>query len=405
MADIFLSYRRQDSQSATGRLADRLEEHFGAARVFRDHDSIAVGEDFVETIRRGVEASTVLLVIVGPRWLAAVDAAGRRRLDDPHDFVRLEIELAVRADVAVVPVLVEDATMPEAADLPPTLAEFARCQAAELSETRWRYDADRLIATLQSRFAIESDAPPLPTPGDRGSGALARLANDLLDLATHPTRLISRRHTGRASDHVRAFAFLTTAILAGNLALLVGLDVHVARGASFALAASALLGWLLVGELVGLILACLLAVALALGWRLAGGREALRRVGPVAGYVYGGTWMGFCAGALLLGTGMQLLDPGLLDRIFAAVSAAASGNAPGNWPEVRATGSGTPFRGAAAVLVLLSAVVWLVTTGWCFAAWGAFRQAFAATRLQSIAATSVWIAVLAAFAWAGSRLG
>ncbi|HTJ04446.1 MAG TPA: toll/interleukin-1 receptor domain-containing protein, partial [Caldimonas sp.] len=147
MAEIFLSYRRRDSQSATGRLADDLEAHFGDERVFRDHE-IAAGDDFVEAIRRSVESSTVVLVVVGPRWLAATDSAGRRRLDDPGDFVRLEIELALAACVAVVPVLVEGATMPQASELPPTLAAFARCQAVELSDKRWRFDVDTLIESL-----------------------------------------------------------------------------------------------------------------------------------------------------------------------------------------------------------------------------------------------------------------
>jgi len=117
MAEIFLSYRRDDSTSATGRLADALEAHFGDDRVFRDRE-IAAGENFVEAIRRSVESATVVLVVVGPHGLAATDAQGRRRLDDPGDFVRLEIELALAARAAVVPVLVEGATMPSAGDLP-----------------------------------------------------------------------------------------------------------------------------------------------------------------------------------------------------------------------------------------------------------------------------------------------
>src|SRR6478736_569986 len=144
MAEIFLSYRRDDSTSATGRLADSLEAHFGDDRVFRDRE-IAAGDDFVAAIRRSVESATVVLVVVGRRWLDASDAAGRRRLDDPGDFVRLEIELALAARAAVVPVLVEAATMPSAADLPPSLVDFSRCQAVELSDRRWRYDVDRLI--------------------------------------------------------------------------------------------------------------------------------------------------------------------------------------------------------------------------------------------------------------------
>ena len=403
MADIFLSYRRQDSQSATGRLADHLDAHFGAARVFRDHDSIVAGEDFAAAIRRSVEVATVLLVVVGPRWLGASDSAGRRRLDDAHDFVRLEIELALAGDVAVVPVLVEDATMPSEADLPPSLAGFSRCQAVELSETRWRYDADSLVATLQSRFAIESDAAALATEGS-GNERAARLATDLLDLAVHPRRLIARRQTGRASDHVRAFAFLATAILVGNIALVVGLDVHVARGASLALGAISFASWLIVGELVGLIVAGLLAVVLALAWRLVGGGVAYRRVGVVAGYVYGGAWIGFCAGALILGAAVQLVDPTLFDRIVASLQAASSGAA--HVPSVPDFGlfQSAPFRGPATVLILVAFVIWVVAAGWCVVAWGAFRQAFAATRWQAAAATTIWLGVLLGLVALGQRL-
>ena len=121
MAEIFLSYRRDDSTSATGRLADALEAHFGDDRVFRDRE-IGAGDNFVEAIRRSVGSATVVLVVVGRHWLGARDASGQRRLDDPGDFVRLEIELALAARAAVVPVLVEGAAMPSAADLPPSLA-------------------------------------------------------------------------------------------------------------------------------------------------------------------------------------------------------------------------------------------------------------------------------------------
>lgn len=404
MADIFLSYRRQDSQSATGRLADHLEARFGAARVFRDHESIVAGEDFADAIRRSVEAATVLLVIVGPRWLSAADAAGRRRLDDPQDFVRLEVELALAGDVAVVPVLVEDATMPAAHDLPPSLAEFSRCQAVELSETRWRYDADQLVAALQSRFAIESEPVPLASSDTSGADRAARLAADLLDLAVHPRRLIGRRQTGRASDHVRALSFLAAAILAGNLALVVGLDVRVAGGASFALGAASFLSWLVVGELVGLIVAGLLAVVLALAWRLVGAGVAYRRVGIVSGYVYGGTWIGFCAGALILGSAVQLVDPTLFDRVVGSLQAMSSGAGPTPSLADLAALQTAPFRGPAVVLVLVAFMIWVVAAGWSVFAWGAFRQAFGATRLQAVGATAIWLGALGALLALGQRL-
>src|SRR6185369_16011961 len=119
------------------------------------------GEDFAEAIRRAINTSTVVLAIIGRDWVDVRNAAGARRLDDPADFVRLEIEASFEAGIAVIPVLVEGAAMPAQAQLPPSLAAFARCQAVELSETRWRYDSDRLIQTLQSRFAIESERPAM----------------------------------------------------------------------------------------------------------------------------------------------------------------------------------------------------------------------------------------------------
>jgi TIR domain-containing protein len=119
---IFISYRRQQSSHFAGRLHDRLADFFGAGRVFMDVDAVKPGENFVEAIDRALAASNVLLVIMGPSWLAIADKQGRRRLDDPEDIVRLEIEAALSRDFLVVPVLVEGATMPK----------FARCPLAGL---------------------------------------------------------------------------------------------------------------------------------------------------------------------------------------------------------------------------------------------------------------------------------
>jgi hypothetical protein len=405
MAEIFLSYRRQDSESATGRLADALEAHFGDDRVFRDRE-IGAGENFVEAIRRSVGSSTVVLAVIGRRWLIAADVEGRRRLDDPADFVRLEIELALAARVAVVPVLIEGATMPAAADLPPSLAEFSRCQAIDLSDTRWRYDVDRLIEMLRTRFAIESEPVPLSAESGNPVGAATRIAADLIDLALHPRRLIARRQTGRASDHAHAFGFLAAAILVGNLALLVGLNVPMGAHTSLGVTLSASASWLLAGELVGLLLAGLLTGTLALAWRVADPSAGYRRVGLVAAYVYSGAWLGLCAGALVLGAAVQLIDPGFLARLVAALNAAMSAppSSPGWLPELRAV-DGAPFRGPAAVLLLLAFAIWLVTAVWCLVAWGAFRNAFGASRSRAWAATSIWVALVGALLWLGARLG
>jgi len=91
---IFLSYRRSDAQHLAGRLYDRLETRFGAGNVFMDVDSIEPGLDYGEAIDKAVGSCDVLLVVIGTRWLDAVDEHNRRRLDDPDDLIMLEIATA-----------------------------------------------------------------------------------------------------------------------------------------------------------------------------------------------------------------------------------------------------------------------------------------------------------------------
>jgi poly-gamma-glutamate capsule biosynthesis protein CapA/YwtB (metallophosphatase superfamily) len=108
------------------------------------------GVDFVEQINEAVGSCRLLIAVIGPRWASAQDAHGRRRLDDPADFIRIEVEAALRkADARVVPVLVQDATMPTAEELPPALADLARRNALDLSDARWRHDVDRLISAAE----------------------------------------------------------------------------------------------------------------------------------------------------------------------------------------------------------------------------------------------------------------
>ena len=403
MAEIFLSYRRDDSTSATGRLADVLEAHFGDDRVFRDRE-IGAGENFVEAIRRSVESATVVLVVVGRHWLGAGDAAGRRRLDDPGDFVRLEIELALAARAAVVPVLVEGAAMPSAAELPPSLAEFSRCQAVELSDTRWRYDVDRLIELMQTRFAIDSAPASLTSDSGGRVGALTQVAADLIELVLHPKRLIARRQTGRASDAARALGFLGAAILVGNVILLLGIDIPALGDRSHALGAGVTASWLLAALFVGLVFAAVLAAPLAMAWRVVERGARYRRVGLVAAYVYGGTWLGLCAGSAVLAAGVQMVDPGFIARAVDFLTAAVTADGASTpAPTMRPFG-GAPLGVPAIVVVLLGYAILVASLVWAVAAWGAFRQSFGATRLKSWLATSLWLACLAALVVLAVRL-
>jgi hypothetical protein len=145
---IFVSYRRQVSSGTTGRLTDSLVEHFGAGRVFIDVDTIEPGVDFTEVIARAVETCGVLLAIISPGWLTVSDEVGHRRLDDPEDFVRREIETALGRDVRVIPILVDNAIMPRWQDLPESLVELARRNAFIIRYESFRYDVERLVASL-----------------------------------------------------------------------------------------------------------------------------------------------------------------------------------------------------------------------------------------------------------------
>lgn len=149
MTRVFISYRRDDSAAYAGRLYDRLTAHFGQDQVFMDIDQIGPGEDFVETIQRTVSASETTVVLIGKGWLSATDADGKRRLDDPDDFVRLEIATALERKIKVVPVLVGGAAMPKTSQLPESLALLARRNAIEISDTRFHSDVNRLIEAIE----------------------------------------------------------------------------------------------------------------------------------------------------------------------------------------------------------------------------------------------------------------
>lgn len=160
---VFISYRRRETAGHAGRLYDRLAERFGDERVFMDV-RMEPGVDFVEQIDDAVTHCDALLSLIGAQWLDMRDEHGRRRLDDPNDFARLEVESALARDVRVIPVLLQDAKMPEPEDLPESLAPLARRHAIELSDERWDYDVGRLIEVLDRTIG---GGPPPPPPRTR----------------------------------------------------------------------------------------------------------------------------------------------------------------------------------------------------------------------------------------------
>ena len=125
---VFISYRRQESSGWARLLQNQLAARLGDDQVFMDVDTIALGVDFAEVIAQAVSTCQVLLAVIGPRWLTATDQDGRRRLDDPDDIVRLEIQAALDRDIRVIPILVEGAQMPRPQQLPRRPGEVGAAQ-------------------------------------------------------------------------------------------------------------------------------------------------------------------------------------------------------------------------------------------------------------------------------------
>jgi len=149
MRAIFVSYRRDDSQGEAGRLFDDLVAVFGENSVFMDVAAIEVGRDFRKAIDDSVATCGVLLSIIGKGWIDAKNETGRRRLDDPTDFVRLETASALRRDIPVIPVFVHGAKMPFPEQLPDDLKELSYRNGVELTHARWKSDLQLLVKALR----------------------------------------------------------------------------------------------------------------------------------------------------------------------------------------------------------------------------------------------------------------
>jgi len=165
---VFICYRRGETAAHAGRLYDAMVSRLGERNVFMDVD-MEPGVDFVERINQVVSACQVLIVVMGPSWATVKDETGEVRIADPNDFVRLEVETALRRpEVTPIPVLVSEARMPRPETLPPEVQAITRRNALELSEARWHYDVERLNSRLDELLTDITRTPkraePSPTP-------------------------------------------------------------------------------------------------------------------------------------------------------------------------------------------------------------------------------------------------
>ncbi len=172
MRSVFLSYRRSDTLMVTGRLYDQLSRKLGGERVFRDVDSIPLGVDFRRVLDEEVARCDVFIAMVGSKWLGVTNEEGQRRLDDPDDFVRIEIESALARKVPILVALVDGTPLPTAEQLPESLKELAGCKGSPLRTDPLFHDD---FATLLTAIGAEgtTDFADLPTR-DRWARATGR---------------------------------------------------------------------------------------------------------------------------------------------------------------------------------------------------------------------------------------
>jgi formylglycine-generating enzyme required for sulfatase activity len=149
--NVFISYRREDSGGWTGRLYDRIASALPRRRVFVDVVDIKPGENFADKLDAKVAQCDVFLPIIGPRWLSVHDASGNRRIDNPSDYVGIEIASALKRDnVHVIPVLVNGANMPGEQELPDTLKPLAKRNALTIDAKEFGHDSRQLIAAIKA---------------------------------------------------------------------------------------------------------------------------------------------------------------------------------------------------------------------------------------------------------------
>ena len=206
---IFLCYRREDSADVTGRIYDRLVDHFGHENVFMDVDSVTPGLDFRSEIDQKIKDSKIAIVVIGDQWLAPVD--GKRRIDDENDRVRIEIEAALELKIPIIPVLTRGASHPTKAMLPASLEHLAYRHGTSIRHEHFRGDMDSLINHMDSISAIAASKEPAVWRRKRVIIVTAVAATVIVLLAI--TGLLTRPHlsVGRsaANDYAEAVKLAT----------------------------------------------------------------------------------------------------------------------------------------------------------------------------------------------------
>ena len=395
MPEIFLSYRRADAAGTAGRLFDRLSQHFGAGQVFRDIDSIEAGDNFEQSIRDGLRTATAVLIVIGPRWLDLRRDDGTRRLDDPLDYVRREVELALDSEAIVIPVLIENAVLPAAEMLPASIRELTKRNAVELSLPRWENDLEDFIRRLEVRGipVAEPRGPEAPanrtaTYGRVVTGALAGFIPNLFSLLYQPRRFLSRCTQGRPGDLIAAFIFFAVAVLLA-IAILISVYTPDQSVASFGLAVLA----------IGVLATVALSALVWLAWRLVGATRHYSRLLVVLLHQMAILHLivFMMMAIVLFGLDLRSRDVAR-EAVHEAMKPGSSASAA--FDAIRQRWNPLVDTSEVRIAVALGGLVLIVGAVWIVRSWGAYRDAFGLGRWRSIAA----LVVSALLAWTGAVL-
>jgi hypothetical protein len=209
---IFLSYRREDSSPYARLIAEHLRAHFGQDSIFMDVDTLSPGDNFVEAIASAVSHCDAFVAVIGRQWLTATGRNGESRLQDPTDFVRMEVSAALERKVLVIPILVGGAQMPRASELPEALLGLLQRNALGISDTDFTRGASLLVQSLDRALPPRQQAEPAKAPlpfGGRKVFLAIGIAGAVLLLAVYITWISSR---GMVSEPLAQNTFIAVPV-------------------------------------------------------------------------------------------------------------------------------------------------------------------------------------------------
>ena len=372
MGLIFVSYRRDDTQSATGRLCDKLQEHFGADQVFHDIESIEPGDKFATTITSKIAASSIVLAMIGRHWLDATGMDGRPRLFDPADYVCLEIATALRHKIPIIPVLVEGAAIPRASSLPDSIADLAARQAHEITEQRWQYDSDRLVQQL------EAFVPSGHDKAEEGTSTLAQTLlravagwpSDFIQLLMQPRRQLAAL-LKQPSFFLRALVFFVIS--------------HTAAASLFVIEelVTSVPMFVLTGPSSGAFILLFVMIPVHLSARVVRAPSHAPSTLVMLGYIQSVVMLLVATGVLVMWAGLTLANPDIGSDLRPLVYSDTPIEARvAQIMGVFEAAMGRTFLGGFAVAIL----IWLYAAGWLLVAITAFRGVWRVSWLRALVA-------------------